>query len=258
MGNDSIALIEWARRKDLCVHVGYSNTQWASRSWPGRVEECANMIRQLGWKFSEIPSEGFKNMVRRKKGFPRQGYQYCTGELKIIPAIAWLDKIDPEKKAIILVGVRRAESSNRSDHPSRRISSPNHGGRKCIYPLINHSDRQRDQLIIDAGFSVLPHRSMECFPCINSKKSDIMQLSRDKERISEIEEFEKEMGFTSKGKPRTMFRPYRHGGATGIREVIEWANTDHGRFKAGQGSFDLDDGTGKENEGGCLSGWCGI
>lgn len=257
MGNDSIALIRWAYIKGIKPHIGYSNTGWAAKWWPDRVNECENWLKQMGMDFTEIPSEGFKEMVRRKKGFPRQGYQYCTGELKIAPAIKWLDIIDPYKKATILVGLRRAESENRKDHPSRRRSSETHGGRRCIYPLINHSNAERDQLVIDAGFQVLPHRSMECFPCINSNRSDILQLAKDPERIAEIEAFETEMGFTDKGKPRTMFRPYRHMGATGIREIVDWAKSPKGKYIKGQGAFDLDDGTDEPNSG-CLGGWCGI
>jgi 3'-phosphoadenosine 5'-phosphosulfate sulfotransferase (PAPS reductase)/FAD synthetase len=257
MGNDSIALIRWAHVKGIKPHVGYSNTGWAAKWWPDRVDECENWLKQMGMGFTEIPSEGFKEMVRRKKGFPRQGYQYCTGELKIVPAMAWLDIIDPEKKSIILVGLRRAESENRKDHPSRNRSSSTHGGRKCIYPLINHSHAERDQLVIDAGFKVLPHRSMECFPCINSNRVDILQLAKDPERIAEIEAFEEEMGFTRKGKPRTMFRPYRHMGATGIREIVKWAMSPKGKYRKGQEVFDLDDGTDEPNPG-CIGGWCGI
>ena len=35
------------------------------------------------------------------------------------------------------------------------------------------------------------------------------------------------MGFTGKGKPRVMFRPKRHLGAVGIRNVVHWAHRTH-------------------------------
>ena len=100
---------------------------------------------------------------------------------------------------------------------------------------------------------------MECFPCINSNRADLRLLAEDEERVAKIEAIETDMGFTSKGKPRTMFRPYRHMGATGIREVVKWALAPHGRYdpKGGndQGELFLDDGTGG---GSCNSGWCGL
>ncbi len=259
-GNDSIALMELARKAGLKnVDVGYSNTQWAAKSWPHRVDVCANIIRQLGWRFTEIPSEGFKNMVRRKKGFPRQGYQFCTGELKIVPAIAWLESIDPEKRAIVIVGLRREESQARVNTPDFLESSPNHGGRKCVYPLARIQEIDRNNIVRDFGFTPLPHRSMECFPCINSKRADIVLLSKDPERIAEIEAFEAELGVGERsGKKKTMFRPYRHMGATGIREVVKWALSGRGKYGSDQTELLLDDGTGKENDDGCVNGWCGI
>lgn len=260
-GNDSIALMQLARKNGLKnVDVAYSNTQWAAKWWPDRVAECADITRQLGWRFTEIPSEGFKNMVKRKKGFPRQGYQYCTGELKIIPALAWLENIDPERKAIVIVGLRQEESAARKDTPDFRANSPTHGGRMCLYPLARHTVAMRDDLIRDFGFEPLPHRSMECFPCINSKRSDLVLLSKDKERIEEIAAFEKEMGVGERsGKKKTMFRPYRHQGATGIKEVIKWALSPRGKYDKNQDElFMVDDGTDGENEGGCQNGWCGI
>jgi hypothetical protein len=66
------------------------------------------------------------------------------------------------------------------------------------------------------------------------------------DRIALIENLEKELGFTSKGKPRTMFRPYRHLGATGIREVHRWALSDRGKFKLHIGDGHV-----------CDSGMCG-
>ncbi len=258
-GNDSVALIRWALSKNLKnVVVAYSNTQWAAPEWEARIETCVNWLKQCGYNYAEIKSEGFKNMVRRKKGFPRQGYQYCTGELKILPAIKWLEKTDPKKEFIVLIGVRRAESNNRKNFPRVVEKSPNHGERMCIAPLVDYTDEMRDKLLEDSGFTPLKHRSMECYPCINANRNDIKLLAKDKQRIEEISEFEKEMGFTAKGKPRTMYRPYRHMGAVGIKEVVDWANSPPGKYDKNQKSFDLDDGTDKENEGGCLDGWCGI
>ena len=63
------------------------------------------------------------------------------------------------------------------------------------------------------------------------------------------------MGFTSKGKPRTMFRPYRYMGATGIREIVKWAEADRGQYVSATNDNleDLDDGGGA----GCEQEWCG-
>jgi 3'-phosphoadenosine 5'-phosphosulfate sulfotransferase (PAPS reductase)/FAD synthetase len=172
--------------------------------------------------------------------------QFCTVELKIKPALTWLDLNDPECQATCLVGVRRAESVNRRNFPERIESSANHGGRPLWAPLVDLSNEQRDELLARAGYEPLPHRSMECFPCINSNRRDLRVLADDPDRIAKIERIEDEMGTTKKGKPRTMFRPYHYMGATGIRQVVQWAEAERGKFT-------LDDGTGEE----CETGYCG-
>ena len=231
-GNDSMALIQWAYDQGLDdVTVLYSDTGWAADWWLDMVEEGEQFAQERGFKTDRTESIGLPELVRQKKGWPRQGLQFCTTELKILPAQRWLDLHDPDKQAICMVGVRRCESANRSDFPETVMDSPKHGGREVWAPLVRHTDEMRDKLLHKAGFNVLPHRSMECYPCINSNRTDLRELAADPERIAEIDGIEKELGYTSKGKPCTMFRPYRHMKATGIREVVRWAESDRGKFE---------------------------
>lgn len=246
-GNDSIALIQWAYEQGLQnVFVLYSDTKWAAWWWDERVRVAEKWVKSLGFTPVRTDSEGLENLVRRKKGWPRQGLQFCTYELKILPAQEWLDINDPLGISVCLVGVRREESRARKDFPEYNPRSESHGGRRCWAPLVSLLNEQRDELIKRAGYKPLPHRSMECFPCINSNRRDLRELAKDPPRIDAIEKIEIDMGYTSKGKPRTMFRPYRHMGATGIREIVRWA-------ESRKGEFDPDDGTG-----GCESGFCGM
>lgn len=246
-GNDSIALIQWAKESGLeNVTTVYSDTGWYADWWQERINIAENWVRSLGFTPARTESIGLENLVKQKKAWPRQGMQFCTLHLKIEPAAKWMETNDPNKKAICLVGVRREESQNRRTFPEFTNDSPNHGGRQLWAPLVNYTTEQRNDLIIRAGYEPLPHRSMECFPCINSNRADLRMLALDTDRISKIAKIEEEMGFTSKGKPRTMFRPYRHMGATGIQQIVKWATSNHGEFE-------LDDGTGAE----CESGYCG-
>jgi 3'-phosphoadenosine 5'-phosphosulfate sulfotransferase (PAPS reductase)/FAD synthetase len=248
-GNDSIALIQWAHETGLRdVTTLFSDTGWASTDWHERVRSAEDWVTGLGFNHDRTSSIGLEALVKRKKAWPRQGMQFCTLHLKIEPALAWLDRNDPDRKATCMVGVRREESANRAAFPEFVENSGNHGGRTCWAPLVDVKKTGRDLLIERAGFEPLPHRSMECFPCINSNRADLTILSTQPERINKIERIETEMGHTSKGKPRTMFRPYRHMGATGIRQVVNWA-------KSPRGKFDPDDGTGGGN---CDSGYCGL
>lgn len=171
--------------------------------------------------------------------------QFCTEKLKIEPITAWLDTVDPTAEATCAIGIRREESARRSLWPETIEDSPQHGGRDAWFPLVRVLEAERDALIRRAGFEPLPHRSRECFPCVNSGKADLWDLPE--ERVAEIEGFEASMGMTGGGKPRTLFRPAAHGGAVGIREVVRWANSDRGAYSAGQ--TDL--------FGACDGGWCG-
>jgi len=225
-GNDSVALFEVAIElglKDL--HVAYSNTGWSADWWAARISKWKANIEKNGGAFHEIKSEGMEALIFRKKAWPTNGMHFCSYELKIKPAMEWLDVFDPDREATCLVGIRREESSKRSKWPEWVEESPNHGGRSLHAPMVRFTESRRNAYILRSGFDVLPHRSMECFPCVDANISDLRLL--DENRIAMIEDIETRMGHTAKGSPRTMFRPAKKQGATGIRQVIEWASRDN-------------------------------
>jgi 3'-phosphoadenosine 5'-phosphosulfate sulfotransferase (PAPS reductase)/FAD synthetase len=253
-GNDSIALIQWLHENGASAHHGrvlcaYGDTGWASSDWPARVSKAEDVARSYGFEPHRVVSVGFVPLARLKKAWPRNGMQFCTEELKVKPITRFLEAVDPGGEATIAIGIRREESEARSQWPEHVPDSPKHGGRDAWFPLVRVVQSQRDAPMRRAGFEPLPHRSKECFPCINSNRADLRLLTED--RICEIEVLEASMGTTSKGKPRTLFRPYRHGGAVGIREVVRWAHSDRGAYKPGT-EVDADD-----SGSGCDSGFCG-
>ena len=235
-----MALVQWAIEKGVKnLHVAYSNTGWAADFWGDRVAAFRNFIEMNGGTYHEVASEGMVNLVTRKKAWPRNGMAFCSYELKIKPAMGWLETIDPESEATCLVGVRREESANRAQWPEWIEESVNHGGRSLHSPLVRFTEDQRNELIERAGFEVLKHRSMECYPCINANKSDIAML--DPARIDYIETVEIGLGHgVNSGKKKTMFRPAKKRGAVGIREVHAWAKTSN--FVAGQSDIFCDSG----------------
>ena len=58
------------------------------------------------------------------------------------------------------------------------------------------------------------------------------------DRIEVIEGIEQRLGLSSKGKPRVMFRPAKKMGATGIREIIRWAQSEPGKYDGGLVTID--------------------
>lgn len=247
-GNDSIALIQWLAEHKLApgiksdeVTVAHSDTGWAAPWWKDRVAKGVEWVHAVGFKTAVIPSIGMEALVKLKQAWPRNGMQFCTEELKIVPARKWLNEHDPEGDATAVCGVRRCESPKRATWPEWKEESAAHGGRPLWSPLVAFSDEQRDALLGRAGWEVLPHRSQECYPCVNSARSDLVLV--DEERLAMIERIETELGLSSTGKPRTMFRPNKFMGAVGIREIARWAHAPRGKFEPA-------------GEAGCDSGMC--
>lgn len=243
-GNDSIALIQWLHEREVKgpIHVAHSDTGWAAPGWAKRVEEGEEYAQSLGYVTHQIPSIGMEALVKKRRAFPGPGAQFCTTELKIKPAYKLLGALDPNKEAICVVGVRREESAKRRTFPEWVEESDKHDGRSLWAPLVSITEGERNALVERAGFEVLPHRSMECAPCINANRTDLRAL--DEETVTRIERMERELSEQCGGKPRAMFRPHRYMGAKGIREIMRWAHSQRGRFEA-------------DPEGGCDSGWCG-
>lgn len=163
--------------------------------------------------------------------------QFCTIHLKGIPFLEWIDEQDPERKFVICVAKRRAESRDRANIPEYIEKSEYHGERKVWHPLYAQSNAERDALIERAGFKILPHRSRECSPCINANRRDLQMLPA--EDIEKVHALETKL-------EQTMFRAKGKMGAIGIHEVIRWAHSPRGKFKPKL----------SESGSGCEGGYC--
>lgn len=140
-GNDSVALIQWAHEQALPdVTVAYCDTGWSAPGWPVRVLRGEELARSYGFQTARCESVGMPALVRQRKGWPGNGMQFCTSELKIFPFINWIDEADPLAISTVLIGKRRAESDKRKDTPEFIDSSEIHGNRRVWHPLYAHDD----------------------------------------------------------------------------------------------------------------------
>jgi 3'-phosphoadenosine 5'-phosphosulfate sulfotransferase (PAPS reductase)/FAD synthetase len=221
-GNDSVAMIQWAHEKGaIDITWAYCDTGWAAPHWPQRVEAGEALAHSYGFTTVRCKSMGMPDLVRMKKGWPGNGLQFCTAHLKGVPFLQWIDEADPDCKAVVMIGKRRAESEARKNTPEYIHKSDYHGGRAVWHPLYAHTDEERNALLARAGFDVLPHRSLECNPCVNANRSDFLRLTPGEiERVSDLE--------VEIGKP--MFRPKRFS-AMGIHGVVVWAKDGRTRSK---------------------------
>lgn len=232
-GNDSMAVIQQAHERGLQnVTVAYCDTGWAAPGWEKRVAEGESLAARHGFAFVQISSMGMNALVKMKGGFPAHGMQFCTMWLKGIPFLEWIDGIDPDARAIVLIGKRRDESPDRADTPEWVDSSAYHGGRKVWHPLAYVTEVERNELLARAGVKVLEHRSDECSPCVNANRFDLRRLGKfQRDRLSALE--------TEVGQP--MFRAEKHAGAQGIEQVVKWANYSPGKYKKGQDDLFVED-----------------
>lgn len=213
-GNDSVALIQFGHEINLPnVTVVYCDTGWSAPWWKTRIIEGERLAVSYGFKTVQCKSIGMEELVRMKKGWPGNGQQFCTAHLKGVPFLEWIDEEDPDTKAVVLIGKRRAESVKRQTTPEFIDSSEYHGGRKIWHPLYQHTDAERDALLQRAGFEPLAHRSLECNPCVNANRGDFLRLTDGE--IDRVNNLEAEIG-------KPMFRPKRFNGL-GIYSVIKWA-----------------------------------
>lgn len=250
-GNDSIAMLQLMHEHGLKrVAVVYSDTGWATPAWEDRVARGEEWARSLGWEPVRLASKGFEAGVvgHSQTGmFPTRIRKWCTKELKIRPFLAWVKLADPDKRALVCVGVRRAEAVARRGAPAFMPEQDN--GRHVWHPLVEFSDADRDAMILKTPFEVLPHRSDECGICINGNRADLRRAPEA--HIVRVEALEAAVG-------RPMFNPENYMGATGIREVVQWAQSERGKFRrAGDVAPDLLSGLVDAENASCDDAWCG-
>lgn len=253
-GNDSIAMLQYMRECGLTdVVVVNNDTGWASEDWPARVAQGEAWVRSFGWDAVTLTTEGFEAMTlnRTKTGmFPTRLRKWCTKDLKIKPFLKWARNADPEKRALVCVGVRRAESKARANHPA--FMAEKDDGRHVWHPLIDFSNDDRDAMIRKTPFEILPHRSDECAICINSNRTDLRRASdRDIRRVADLE--------AKVGRP--MFNPAKFQGAEGIYQVLEWAMSDRGKYRPPAGvvpEYDPIEAILDNEPATCEDNWCGI
>lgn len=253
-GNDSIALLQLLHEHGMAeqTYVVYTNTGWAAPYWPERVERGTAWAEGLGFTCIELTTKGFEDLCMGESDggrFPSGRMKFCTRQLKILPAIKWLNEVDPQHHLICVVGKRRAESLQRSSAPAALPVSANHDGRFLWHPLVEFSDEDRNTMVLKTPMELLPHRSDECEPCIFSSRADLRRVTPAK--VDTIRRMEQASG-------RTMFRPRAYAGAVGIDEVMRWAWSDRGKFVPKPAPTYVDDGEdGDQDDGTCETGMCG-
>jgi len=178
-GNDSVALIQWAAEAQLLdAFVLSVATGWAAPHWTERVAQCQAWVRQCGFTPIQVkPAMDFTELMQTRGEFATAQFQWCAKYLKALPILDWLDEtVDPCGQAIVMLATH-SDHTSFSKPVSEWIEISEHFGERRLWqPLYQHTLSERDALIQRAGLTVLPHRSLECDPCVNSDTNDVMRL----------------------------------------------------------------------------------
>lgn len=177
-----------------------------------------------------------------KKGmFPSRLRRFCTSELKVLPAIAYVhDLLDAGNDVVNAVGLRAAESRAREHLPECDWSGD--FGCHVWRPILRWS--MQDVIDIHARHQLAPnplylagHSRVGCWPCIHANKAQLRLLAGDAERAGELRRLEREVGDAAeaRGAARPFFfqangalRSGRARRCAPIDEVLRWAITAHG------------------------------
>jgi 3'-phosphoadenosine 5'-phosphosulfate sulfotransferase (PAPS reductase)/FAD synthetase len=178
-GNETIALLQWAIEQKLrpCYIVSV-DTLWGADNWQARVARAQQYASEHGVQAQRLSAkQGFAQWVTHKREFPTKKFQWCAGLLKGLPLTVWLDEIDPACEATVVIGKSRASARAHRHLPSMIEESEHFGDRRVWLPLLDVSLAERDALIERTGIPILPHRSLECDPCIHATARDLASLT---------------------------------------------------------------------------------
>lgn len=222
-GDNSIALCQWAYEQGLKnVYVVYIDTGFAAKNWKHQVLLGEQHAKRCGFEVIHIKAPiTFIEATLGRGEFPSAKFQWCTGILKGLPFLDWLETIDLRGQATIMLGASNGDKNeyefqqNDDKIPGERVeNSPHYNDRTLWYPLLNLSAEEQDALLQRANFVPQKIRSLECHPCVKSSLRDIASLNEaELERVEELEE-RLQMPF---------FPPENFGNQCGIRNVYQYA-----------------------------------
>ncbi len=189
----SLALIQWAAERSLPeVTVCYVDTGWSAQGWLEFVSAAERFCRGRGFRVRRLASRvTFADLMDIKRGFPSRKHQWCSLHLKGITLLQWLDEIDADCRATLLLARGAGGESFEKQVPEFVEESEYHGGRRVWHPLFDTDDSELERLFSATGLT-LPAGCSECAPCINSSAAELCRLSE--EDIRRIEELEEELG----------------------------------------------------------------
>lgn len=190
------------------------------------------------------PELGFYDLARKKRRFPSRKARFCTQFLKVIPSRLDVQQLISQGCDVTVhSGVRAGESKDRAKLMERGYEDM--FGCEVNRPILHLS--LQETLAISAKYAVPLNplysfgvTRVGCFPCINSKKSEVKLISiHFPERIDELREQERSFPnpistFFARNTIPLRFRSFEIQTKKGlmkaatIDDVVAWAHTGKG------------------------------
>jgi 3'-phosphoadenosine 5'-phosphosulfate sulfotransferase (PAPS reductase)/FAD synthetase len=211
----------------------YAQEVWPTKGVPNEiVQRALSVLHPTG-----VP---FLDMCLWKGRFPSRMTQFCTQYLKRTPLDNYLlDQMEGDREIQSWRGIRRDESSNRSNALDRELVAE---GYWIVQPIVTWTAQQVVDFVIGRGIKLNPlysqgmHR-VGCMPCINSSKDDLLETSkRFSPHIDKIREWERLVSLAAKRGWTTFFADCLRDGETDaeifqrmqVDERVRWAQTARG------------------------------
>jgi 3'-phosphoadenosine 5'-phosphosulfate sulfotransferase (PAPS reductase)/FAD synthetase len=241
-GKDSTALMLALKEAEIPFRAVFADTGWESKVHGPYLD----LLRELVCPIDVVGTPGgMVAKIRKRAGFPARKQRWCTRELKIEHLRAYHDLVESEteRESVCAVGERAAESESRAqklvlvddDEWGGWVWRPLHG-----WTVADVLEIHRRHAVPVNPLYLRGHNRVGCYPCIYAGKDEIRLVAEhEPERIEEIAALEEEC--TRLRAERNTETPdrYKHAqasffqsrfgsGAMSIREVVAWAQTDHG------------------------------
>lgn len=217
--------------------------EYILNKWPGKgvpLEACERAAKAM------VPTGNpFLDLCIWKGRFPSRRAQFCTEQLKTLPATEYqLELIDSGQCEAVYSwqGVRLDESHSRRNRMQGTgacvISLDERGGGIWNYrPILRWT--AFDVFEAAGCYDLKPNplylqgmTRVGCMPCINAGKDEVLEISkRFPGHIDRIEMWERSVAMASKWMEASFFPdPDRdsHLNKRGIRNVVEWSKTQRG------------------------------
>jgi 3'-phosphoadenosine 5'-phosphosulfate sulfotransferase (PAPS reductase)/FAD synthetase len=199
-GNGTIALLQWALTQTF-THIEFVSiaTGFCDRAWEERMQTIHAYASQHEIHEQRLSAQPLPLWIRKKNSFPSKKFPWCAQVLKGLVINDYLDQIDPSGNVTVVLAKRQADSRASQQLTEWRDRNPYFGDRRVWLPLWQLTDSDCQRAVSDAGFSWLPHRSLECDPCTYNTEQDFARLPD--EALARTAALEQELGVNMFGQP---------------------------------------------------------